>query len=150
MPVIPCNKELCISITKRVIEGNRIKYLMNFFEANRLLNSSFDKLPKYLDPSQFKALRKALNNPDKFALISRKGAFSYDYMSDIKKFDDPSRDSFHNYLPDREGSETDYYLEGVGRIRVSNPQRLYGSITPKRYIDTNRRVRQFQDLINIY
>ncbi|KAL9884631.1 uncharacterized protein ACN427_011393 [Glossina fuscipes fuscipes] len=111
LSVIPCNKELYISITKRVMEGNKINYLVNFVDSNRFLNSSLEKLAKYLQPSQFKVLKKAFKNPEKFALMSRRGVFPYDYVSDIKKLDDPilpSRECFYNYLSDRECSDADY------------------------------------------
>lgn len=109
--VIPCNKELYISITKKILEGYKTKFTLNFVDSNRFLNSSIEKLASFLNKDDFKILRKTYPTHEHFQLMTRKGVFPYDYMDSFEKLNElalPDRDFFYNHLDDSECSVEDY------------------------------------------
>jgi len=49
LSIIPCNKELYISITKKVSIDSKYLYNIQFIDSNRFLNSSLEKLASFLN-----------------------------------------------------------------------------------------------------
>lgn len=105
LSVIPCNKELYISISKKIIVENSVKYTLNFVDSNRFLNSSIEKLASYLSKEDFKILSKTYPVKEEFQVMTRKGVFPYDYIDSFEKLNVqslPSIDHFYNHLDESE------------------------------------------------
>ncbi|QKS69572.1 PolB [Drosophila-associated adintovirus 2] len=110
LSIIPCNKELYISITKKVSLERKYLYNIQFIDSNRFLNSSLEKLSSYLNDEDFKLMKKKFDGV-KFNQMRRKGVFPYDYLDSFSKLTErqlPSRDLFYNSLNYEECSIEDY------------------------------------------
>lgn len=110
LSIIPCNKELYISITKKVTLESKYLYNIQFIDSNRFLNSSLEKLASFLNDDDFKLLKRKFEG-QKFDQMRRKGVFPYDYLCSFSRLLEtqlPSRDLFYNSLNDEECSINDY------------------------------------------
>lgn len=111
--VIPCNKELYITVTKKMLDNQtkKQKYNLKFIDSNRFLSSSIEKLATYLKEEDFKILKKRFPIETEFKLMSRKGVFPYDYINGYEKLNEqslPDRTLFFNRLNGVECSQANY------------------------------------------
>ncbi|XP_074034142.1 uncharacterized protein [Leptinotarsa decemlineata] len=77
------------------------------------MGASLDELVSTLNPNNLKILKKefALLDDEKFALLTKKGVFPYDYINNIEKLIDtklPSKKKFYNKLHDTEIDDEKY------------------------------------------
>ena len=74
------------------------------------MNSSLDKLVKYLSDSDFKCLSKIYSG-EKLELVQKKGFYPYEYYNSFKKFKEskiPDIDKFFSSLKDCGINEKEY------------------------------------------
>lgn len=109
--VIPLNKELYISVSKKLKIREGINFEIRFLDSFRFMSSSLDSLVKDLDSNSFSAVSEYVSNPAKRDLLLRKGIFPYDYISSIdclKETSLPHISKFFNKLTGKECSQDDY------------------------------------------
>ncbi len=83
--VIPSTEEKYISLSKKVCPKFEIRYVDTF----RFMSSSLDSLAKNLTKQQFKETISHFGI-DKIDLVSKKGIFCYEYITDWNKLDEQS------------------------------------------------------------
>ena len=83
-----------------------------FLDSYRLLMASLDSVAKSLDSTDFIYTRKNHgDSEEKFNLIRKKGTYPYEWLDDIKKFNNtelPPKESFYSKLLDSHISVEDY------------------------------------------
>lgn len=99
---LPINKEKYISFTYRHQETN---LRFRFVDSFRFMGASLDELASTLSTHNFQNLRKEFSNlhDDEFQLLTRKGTFCYDFMTDWDKLNLthlPPIEQFYNKLND--------------------------------------------------
>ena len=100
--VIPNNYERYQSFTI-----GRLKFLDSF----QFLPSSLDSLTKEMNVNDFKYITRFFPDPTKRTLMLRKGAYPYEYMTSMTKFDEtalPPQSAFYNRLNEQPLSDVDY------------------------------------------
>ena len=108
MNVIPINSEKYISFTKHV-KGIDVK--LRFIDSLRFLNCSLEKLASYLSNENKRILRSHFPNDKEFDLLTRKGIFPYDYITEMNILNErnlPTHDKFYNKMNDTNVSLDDY------------------------------------------
>lgn len=111
MRVIAKNKENYISFTKFINCSNKKHVQLRFVDSFKFLSSSLDKLARTLKPEEFTHLRNYFSNENHCKLLSRKGVYPYDYMTDLKRYDEtqlPSKKCFYNSLTNQNITDEDY------------------------------------------
>lgn len=109
--IIPKNKENYISFTKFLMISNEEYAQIRFVDSYKFLGTSLEKLANGLHKSDFIHLKKFYPDTKKFNLLTRKGVYPYDYMSDWDKFGDtelPGKNSFFNSLTGEQINDSDY------------------------------------------
>ncbi|XP_053592981.1 uncharacterized protein LOC128667344 [Microplitis demolitor] len=108
--LLPINKERYISFTKYV---ENTSVCLRFIDSFRFMASSLDKLASNLNDCDKQITQQHYNDPEKFKLVTRKGVFPYEYITDIDKLNDkqlPDQDSFYSKLSNDGVSDNDYSL----------------------------------------
>ena len=104
--IIPSNEERYISFSKTV---GTIK--LRFIDSFRFMAFSLDKLVSNLTNNQMVHTRQIFPIEEEFDLVTRKGVYPYDYMSDWNKFRQrklPPKEKFYNKLNNTHISEENY------------------------------------------
>lgn len=109
--IIPRNKEKYITFTKfiHIVDNEYIQ--IRFLDSFNFLGTSLDKLAKTMQTEDFVNLLSNFSDERKFSLLTRKGIYPYDYMTDWKCYDQkslPSKSCFHNSLTNEDISDEDY------------------------------------------
>ncbi|XP_053592969.1 uncharacterized protein LOC128667335 [Microplitis demolitor] len=108
--LLPINEERYISFTKYV---ENTSVCLRFIDSFRFMASSLDKLASNLNDCDKQITQQHYNDPEKFKLVTRKGVFPYEYITDIDKLNDkqlPDQDSFYSKLSNDGVSDNDYSL----------------------------------------
>lgn len=108
--IIAKTKENYTSFTKFLSISNEIIQL-RFLDSFNFLSASLDKLSKIMKKDDFVSLLLHYPNEDKFNLLTRKGVYPYNYITDWACYEEtmlPARDSFYNSLTDDNISSEDY------------------------------------------
>ncbi|XP_045466456.1 uncharacterized protein LOC123675190 [Harmonia axyridis] len=97
---LPINKEKYISFT---YFHQETKLRFRFIDSFKFMGASLDELASTLILENFYNLKKEFSSlhDSEFELLTRKGTFCYDYMTDLDKLNDtalPSINEFHNKL----------------------------------------------------
>lgn len=103
--VIPTTTETFISFSKKI---GSIK--LRFLDSFRFTGSSLLKLVQQLKLADFYETKKLVPQ-DKIDLVLRKGIYCYDYIDDVRKFEEdclPPKDCFDNRLNETKISQQDY------------------------------------------
>ena len=89
--VIPNGLEKYMSFST----NNKLSFIDNF----QFLSSSLESLVKNLGKDDFKYLSQGFDN-NVLGLVKQKGFYSYEYMTDFKKFKEqlPSKEKFYSSL----------------------------------------------------
>ena len=116
---IPSTEEKYISFSKHVKVGEYrgakgkmqdITFEIRFIDSFKFLQTSLANLVSNLQPTDFvNTKRKFKNNT---LLLTRKGVYPYDYVSNLKKFSEtqlPPREEFYSKLNDEHIAEEDFY-----------------------------------------
>ena len=85
------------------------KFEIRFIDSFKFLQTSLANLVSNLQPSDFKNLNRVIKNNT--SLLTRKGVYSYDYVTSIDKLKEtklPSKEDFYSKLYDEEISEEDF------------------------------------------
>lgn len=109
--VIPKNKENYISFTKFIQFSTNNFIAVRFVDSFKFLGTSIEQLAKNLQQTDFTHLRAHCNNENELLLLSRKGVYPYDYISNWKVYEEenlPSIDKFYNNLSNETISQSDY------------------------------------------
>lgn len=109
--VIPLNKELYISVRKRIQITDKYNLELRFLDSFKFMSASLDKLSNYLHNDDFKTLKSIYSNDLEFNLLKRKGIFPYDYIDSVEKLNEnvlPSREQFFSTLNNKECTIVDY------------------------------------------
>ena len=84
---------------------------LKFLDSFQFLPCSLAALSKQMKPEDFATTTRFFPDPEERALMLRKGAYPYDYMSSMSRFDEtelPSQDAFYNRMNDQSLSDEDY------------------------------------------
>ncbi|CAH1107447.1 unnamed protein product [Psylliodes chrysocephalus] len=108
--LLPENKEKYISFT---VHDKKTTIKFRFIDSFRFMGCSLDKLSATLKPENFTDLKNEFLDLDeeKFKLLTRKGVFFYDYLTNIERLEEtelPNQNSFYNKLMDQHITDTDY------------------------------------------
>lgn len=109
--VIPKNKEKYISFTKFVLVNDEDFIQLRFLDSFNFMAGSLDQLARTMNTKDFKLIKKHFPDDDQFNLLTRKGVYPYDYITNWTRYHDtrlPSKECFHNTLRDESVSENDY------------------------------------------
>ena len=88
---------------------------LRFIDSFQFLNASLDTLTKNLAQEgidKFPSLKAHFPNPEKQALLLRKGVYCYSYMDDESKFQEPAlptKENFFNTITQEPISDDDYH-----------------------------------------
>ena len=116
---IPSTEEKYISFSKHVkvgefkgVSGKKIEitFEIRFIDSFKFLQTSLANLVSNLQPTDFVNTRRKFKNNTE--LLTRKGVYPYDYVSNLKKFSEtqlPPREEFYSKLNDEHISEEDFY-----------------------------------------
>ena len=103
--VIAENEEKYISFSKTI--G---KIQLRFLDSFRFMGSSLESLTSNLTKDDFKCMN-SFFPLHKVDLLLRKGIFPYDYMDDVRKFEEtslPDKESFYSILNETDITHDDY------------------------------------------
>ena len=116
---IPSTEEKYISFSKKIKVDEYFsskmgklfpkKYEIRFIDSFKFLQTSLANLVSNLQATDFKNLNRAIKSNT--SLLTRKGVYSYDYVTSINKLKEtklPSKEDFYSKLYDEEISEEDY------------------------------------------
>lgn len=109
--IIPKTKEKYTAFTKFVPIGDNDFIQIRFLDSFNFLGTSLDKLAKTLQVEDFVNLKSHFSDERQFSLLTRKGIYPYDFMSDWKCYEQtslPSKSCFHNSLTNEDISDEDY------------------------------------------
>ena len=105
-------------ISIEVIPNNTEKYMafyigkhLNFIDSFQFMSSSLAKLADNLPNDKFIYTKEYFPDENHFRLMREKGAYPYDYMDSILKFNDtplPKREDFYSLLTDEDISDDEY------------------------------------------
>ncbi|XP_050340230.1 uncharacterized protein LOC126766507 [Bactrocera neohumeralis] len=115
--IIPLNKELYISISKRIYINDKDTIELRFLDSFRFMPSSLDSLAKNLNNNDLEITKTFFPNDHHFDLMKRKGIFPYDYLDSetcLNETQLPARSHFFNKLSNESCSIEDYqYAQNV-------------------------------------
>ncbi|XP_059221314.1 uncharacterized protein LOC131995971 isoform X1 [Stomoxys calcitrans] len=109
--ILPLNKELYISISKRIYIDSNKSIEIRFLDSCKFMASSLEKLAGYLSDEDFNAVKSTFVNDSEFNLMKRKGVFPYDYLDSPERLEEnalPPISNFFNKLTNEVCSEDDY------------------------------------------
>ena len=105
-------------ISIKVIPNNTEKYMafyigkhLNFIDSFQFMSSSLAKLADNLPNDKFIYTKEYFPDENHFRLMREKGAYPYDYLDSILKFNDtplPKREDFYSLLTDEDISDDEY------------------------------------------
>ena len=117
---IPSTKEKYISFSKHIkVDEFRSRktghmvplyFEIRFIDSYKFLQTSLAKLVENLQPTDFINTKREFKQHTE--LLTRKGVYPYDYVSNLKKFSEtqlPPREEFYSKLNDEHISEEDFY-----------------------------------------
>ena len=114
--VIPNNEEKYISFSKNVKDGIKLRFLDTF----KFMASSIDALSSNLKKEQFRETTKHFPN-ELLDLVIKKGVYPYEYMDDIKKFEE-------NKLPDKK-----YFYSRLNKSDISDDEYNHAKIVWEKF-----------------
>ncbi|XP_053596203.1 uncharacterized protein LOC128668064 [Microplitis demolitor] len=106
--LLPINKERYISFTKSIDD---ISVSLRFIDSFRFMASRLEKLASYLDDDNKQITKLHYPDPEKFQLVTRKGVFPYEYITDIDKLNNkqlPDQNSFFSKLSNNGITDDNY------------------------------------------
>jgi hypothetical protein len=113
--LIPLNKELYISLSKRIyldrFPGDYDSVEIRFLDSARFMQSSLEKLAQNLSLENFQTVSSFFTESDQFELVTRKGVLPYDYLNSWERLDEtalPPQIKFDNKLTNKKCSNQDY------------------------------------------
>lgn len=109
--IIPKTKEKYITFTKFIPIAANEYIQIRFLDSFNFLGSSLDKLAKTMQKEDFVNLKSQFSNEKQFSLLTRKGIYPYDYMTDWKSYDQkslPPKRCFHNSMTNEDITDDDY------------------------------------------
>ena len=117
---IPSTEEKYISFSKDIKVGEYrsrktgkmvpLNFEIRFIDSYKFLQTSLAKLVENLEPTDFINTKREFKHHTE--LLTRKGVYPYDYVSNLKKFSEtqlPPREEFYSKLNDEHISEEDFY-----------------------------------------
>ena len=117
---IPSTEEKYISFSKDIKVGEYrsrktgkmvpLNFEIRFIDSYKFLQTSLANLVSNLQPTDFINTKREFKQHTE--LITRKGVYPYDYVSNLKKFSEtqlPPREEFYSKLNDEHVSEEDFY-----------------------------------------
>ena len=117
---IPSTEEKYISFSKKIkVDEYRSRktgdmvplyFEIRFIDSYKFLQTSLAKLVENLQPTDFINTKREFKQHTE--LLTRKGVYPYDYVSNLKKFSEtqlPPREEFYSKLNDEHISEEDFY-----------------------------------------
>ena len=109
--IIPLNKELYVSISKKILINDNDTIELRFLDSFRFMPSSLEKLAGYLSDSDLITVKSIYQNDNEFNLMKRKGIFPYDYLDSENRLNEtqlPPQSLFFNKLTNESCSVDDY------------------------------------------
>ncbi|XP_065370870.1 uncharacterized protein LOC135963015 [Calliphora vicina] len=109
--IIPLNKELYVSISKKISVNEKDTFELRFLDSLRFMPSSLEKLANYLSDCDLITIKSIYQNDNEFNLMKRKGVFPYDYLDSVNRLKEtqlPSQSFFFNKLTNESCSVDDY------------------------------------------
>ncbi|XP_037806202.1 uncharacterized protein LOC119600179 [Lucilia sericata] len=109
--IIPLNKELYISISKRISVNEKDTIELRFLDSFRFMASSLEKLASYLSDDDLNIVKSVYSNSNEFSLMKRKGVFPYDYIDSENRLQEtqlPPPEVFFNKMTNESCSEEEY------------------------------------------
>lgn len=109
--IIPKTKEKYISFSKFIPVADNEYVQLRFLDSFNFLGTSLDKLAKTMQIEDFVNLRSHFSDNKHFSLLTRKGVYPYDYMTNWKCYEQqalPLKCYFHNSLTNEDVSDDDY------------------------------------------
>lgn len=122
--VIPVNDQKYISFIKQIDNlaiDHRNDIHLKFIDSFRFMAASLDKLSSYLPSEEKLILKNEFRDlePEKCALLERKGVFPYDYLDCWEKMEEtalPSKENFYSKLMDEQISDNEHqFAEKIWR-----------------------------------
>ena len=117
---IPSTEEKYISFSKDIKVGEYrsrktgkmvpLNFEIRFIDSFKFQQTSLAKLVSNLQPGDFHNTKREFKQHTE--LLTRKGVYPYDYVSNLKKFSEtqlPPREEFYSKLNDEDITEEDYY-----------------------------------------
>ncbi|XP_057322580.1 uncharacterized protein LOC130665964 [Microplitis mediator] len=83
--LLPINKERYLSFTKSI---KNTSVILRFIDSFKFMASSLEKLASFLGDDEKQITKLHFTDPEQFKLVTRKGAFPYEYISSINKLND--------------------------------------------------------------
>ncbi|XP_047039598.1 uncharacterized protein LOC124644335 isoform X1 [Helicoverpa zea] len=111
LKVIPKTKENYISFTKFIPISPKESIQVRFVDSFKFLGTSLEKLTSTMKIQEFQQLKSHFPIETQFSLLTRKGVYPYDYMSQWERYEDtclPSKNHFYNSLTNELISDEDY------------------------------------------
>lgn len=111
LKVIPKTKENYISLTKFIPISKEESIKVRFVDSFKFLGTSLEKLVNTMKKQEFKLLKSYFPDTRQFELLTRKGVYPYDYMSQLNRYEDtclPSKTNFYNSLTNELITDDDY------------------------------------------
>ncbi|XP_046737552.1 uncharacterized protein LOC124406243 [Diprion similis] len=110
LSVLPITKEKYIAFTQTF---HSLAVRLQFIDSYRRMSSSLAELSSYLRHNDLTNLKCQLPNAtdSQFNLLTRKGIFPYDYVTEADRLNErslPSKESFYNVLNDQNIEDEDY------------------------------------------
>ncbi|KAG7299574.1 hypothetical protein JYU34_016555 [Plutella xylostella] len=109
--IIPKTKENYISFTKYIPLSKNEGIQLRFIDSYKFLGTSLDKLTKTMKVEEFSLLKSFFPIENEFNLLTRKGVYPYDYMSQWERYEEkdlPQKSYFYNSISDQDISDQDY------------------------------------------
>lgn len=109
--IIPKTKEKYMSFSKYLHVAENTFIQLRFLDSFNFLATSLDKLIKTMNVKDFVNLRSNFCNDKLFSLLTRKGVYPYDYMTDWSCYEQtslPLKCHFYNSLTNEYISDEDY------------------------------------------
>lgn len=109
--IIPKTKENYISFSKFLPLSNDEYVQLRFTDSLKFLGTSLENLAKSMSKDDFMNLRSCFPDDNEFNLLTRKGVYPYDYMTNWQAYSEsklPSKKHFFNSLTNENISDDDY------------------------------------------